>query len=1262
MFITCRPVKAALVISGVLVSAASLSALQPPRPGEREQYLQDGTWAGRLENAVRLGNHRVAPHLVQDFQRRLLGANGGPGTPADPAAANLENAPPPDWQGGLPATGTPKVFVLLVDFSDQPRGAVHTVADVTNKFFGNGNPGSAPYESLRNYYQRASYSQLTIQGTVFDWYRAQYPRSYYEQLGDGPGQETLMMEAMEDADARGHDFTQYDNDGDGTIDALFIKWTGPDNGWANFWWAYQWYWHSYPNYRLDGKKLGKYVWSWIADAPGLPYDPHVDIHETGHLLGLPDLYDYDGRVGPDGGVGGLDMMDYNWGDHNCFSKYMLGWLTPTEVLSGTQELALRPSGSAGDCVLTMSGIAPGTLFGEFFMVQYRKRNVGNDPIDFPSDGFLIWHVDSRLDSSGRDFQYDNSYTAHKYMRLMEADGLEEIEKNFWADAGDFYVPGRSFGPQTLPNSATYAGQSSGVWVDQLTTPAATMSGRFRVASGIEIVPGDLTVVSEGCPPANKAIDPDETVTVNLELRNTGWAPTTNLRATLVPTGGVTLPSGTQTYGKLVGGGAGVSKPFTFTASGTCGELLTLTLQLEDAGKALDPVTFSRRLGSRETGQDFDAVTPPALPTGWSKGSGSGLASKWATTATLSDSAPNCVYTPDPDQTTDSYLVSPSILIESGYARLTFRQRYELEDGKDGGALEIAIGAGAFLDILEAGGAFVTGGYNGYLNMLTPNPLAGRQVWTGSAGEFITTTVVLPPVTATQSIRLRWRLGTSPLGSGTGWYVDTIQIEESGLCCDPLGIVTSPNLLTVPENSTATMKVKLASQPTADTIVTIAPESGDPDVTLVGPGSLTFTPASWSVFQSVTFAAAADLDADDGEAVFRCSAPGLHDGLITVIELDDDKLAFVVNPGQLSVPEGGTASFGLRLAARPLADVAVTVGRIWGDADLTVQSGSSLTFTTANWDQDQTVVVAAAQDPDASNGQAAIRCAAPGVPPKDVLVTEMDDEIVAIVTSADSLRIDEGTTVSLNVKLAKSPVSPLTVTVNRIAGDESVKVVTGSNLRFTTANWDTWQLVLLRAEHDADFLDGQATLRLSGSGVLTTDLPVTTVDKDTLALVLSTTALVVPEGQTAAFSVRLGAQPLSNVTVTCAASGDPDISVAFGGTLVFTPANWSQFQPVTLFAAEDNHDVLAGQATIECSAAGLPSVFVRVTEADNDSVAIVTDAPAVTVPEGGTAQLLVSLNMQPPATATVTVSVVAGDPVISVRSGSLLTFTPANWNV
>jgi uncharacterized repeat protein (TIGR01451 family) len=92
-------------------------------------------------------------------------------------------------------------------------------------------------------------------------------------------------------------------------------------------------------------------------------------------------------------------------------------------------------------------------------------------------------------------------------------------------------------------------------------------------------------------PVNDAIDPGETVTVSLKLANNGALNTANLVATLLPTGGVTSPSGSQTYGVLIHGGPAVAAPFSFTASGATNSVIVATLQLQDGPNNLGLVTF-----------------------------------------------------------------------------------------------------------------------------------------------------------------------------------------------------------------------------------------------------------------------------------------------------------------------------------------------------------------------------------------------------------------------------------------------------------------------------------------------------------------------------------------------------------------------------------------------------------------------------------------------------------------------------------------------
>lgn len=408
----------------------------------------------RLDFAKSIGNYRVDPNLLRQTIVRSARAYLVQQGLSEAEIEHLAPAPPPAWRG-MPTTGTVRVFALLIEFSDE----LHTndASIINAALFGTPTTG-VPYESLAAYYRRSSYGKLDLsEGTALGWYKASKKRSDIAQTD--AGREGLIKEALKHFNDSGHDFRQYDNNGDGVIDYFLVFWTGPDNGWANFWWGYQTTF-SDSSFKLDGVSLGKYSWQWESRPVGSAFNPQVSIHETGHALGLPDLYDYDGSVGPDGGVGGLDMMDANQGDHNSFSKWMLEWLMPSIVSSGKQTLTLRPTATTEDAIVIWPGIASGDVFSEMFMVQNRQR-IGNDTT-LPNEGLLIWHVDASLDGSGRDFAYDNSFTSHKLVRLMEADGREDIEANRGADAGDFYGTGAQFGPTTKPSSTRYDGKASGV--------------------------------------------------------------------------------------------------------------------------------------------------------------------------------------------------------------------------------------------------------------------------------------------------------------------------------------------------------------------------------------------------------------------------------------------------------------------------------------------------------------------------------------------------------------------------------------------------------------------------------------------------------------------------------------------------------------------------------------------------------------------------------------------------------------------------------
>jgi hypothetical protein len=129
---------------------------------------------------------------------------------------------------------------------------------------------------------------------------------------------------------------------------------------------------------------------------------------------------------------------------------------------------------------------------------------------------------------------------------------------------------------------------------------------IRDNDGSLIVPAGSALISESGP-VNGGIDSSENVTLFFAFRNTVGADTANLVATLLPGNGVTSPSGPQSYGALVVGGASVSRPFSFTASGTNGQQLVATFQLQDGSFDLGTATFTYTVGDAAVG--FTNSTP-----------------------------------------------------------------------------------------------------------------------------------------------------------------------------------------------------------------------------------------------------------------------------------------------------------------------------------------------------------------------------------------------------------------------------------------------------------------------------------------------------------------------------------------------------------------------------------------------------------------------------------------------------------------------------
>lgn len=205
-------------------------------------------------------------------------------------------------------------------------------------------------------------------------------------------------------------------------------------------------------------------------------------------------------------------------------------------------------------------------------------------------------------------------------------------------------------------------------------------------------------------------------------------------------------------------------------------------------------------------ENFDGLTPPALPPNWLATNALGPPPLWVTSDSgvpvpPADSAPNALFIDDPGVVSDKRLDGWFLdFFEDCCVRLTFRHNFNLEAsdsdpnvGYDGGVLELSTDNGnTFQDILDAGGSFVSGGYNRTIASDRGSPIAGRQAWSGNSNGYITTVVNVPEIQ--KPGRLRWRMASDNGGGGEGWRVDSLYmtwcVGEGTPCPTPTATPTA----------------------------------------------------------------------------------------------------------------------------------------------------------------------------------------------------------------------------------------------------------------------------------------------------------------------------------------------------------------------------------------------------------------------------------------------------------------------------------------
>jgi len=446
--------------------------------------------------ALIAGRYKVGAHdpAKLGLPKRLI--DTGKAARAKTARARRDTSPTFSISGnrvpGAPArtpilNGTMKNLVILARFSD--LAPTHTPAEFSDLFNKDGYNTDGAAGSVRDYYREVSYGKLTVQSTVTVWVTLPNTFDYYGTNGadglDGRPQE-MARDAIGALAAAGFDFSVADGNGDGEVDGLDIIHSGPGEEYfgndSRYIWSHKWelaapitkngvtmsMYHTEPELRGAGPDITRIG---------------VICHETGHFLGLPDLYD---TTGASAGAGSFCLMATgSWNGvssdgrspahPSAWCKKTLGWAAAAQPLTSGAYSLPRIEDNSAALYLLRSPAFPST---EYFLAENRQNFGFDSGLPGPDMGMLIWHVDESV--------ANNDNPAHYLVDLEEADGVQHLELSYSAlgtDVDYFRLDNKStFGDATVPGSKSYYGSGLGILMSGISASADPMT--FNLA-GVE---------------------------------------------------------------------------------------------------------------------------------------------------------------------------------------------------------------------------------------------------------------------------------------------------------------------------------------------------------------------------------------------------------------------------------------------------------------------------------------------------------------------------------------------------------------------------------------------------------------------------------------------------------------------------------------------------------------------------------------------------------------------------------------------------------
>ena len=324
--------------------------------------------------------------------------------------------------------GKKKCLVILANFADTKFKPEHTL-DLYKQIINGENYSDETLGfkgSVRDYFKAQSGGQFEIDFDVVG--PVDLPKGYAgygKNDASGRDQTALVYPMVEDAvnlaKDQVTDWKQYDWDGDGLVEEVFVLYAGhgqatypqdPDLVWP----------HKSaidPMTVADGVKVSVYACSCELGATEAIDGIGAFCHEFSHCMGLKDHYDINGRGY---GTGFWDIMCFGCyngnsflpAEYNSYEKMFCGWKEPIVLNAEPQKIeGMKALAAGGDTYIFYNDGNE----NEYYMLENRQKT-GWD-VKLPGHGMLVFRVDS-TDVGVWQTNKVNASPTHNYYELLRA--------------------------------------------------------------------------------------------------------------------------------------------------------------------------------------------------------------------------------------------------------------------------------------------------------------------------------------------------------------------------------------------------------------------------------------------------------------------------------------------------------------------------------------------------------------------------------------------------------------------------------------------------------------------------------------------------------------------------------------------------------------------------------------------------------------------------------------------------------------------------